>query len=56
VADEVLAHLVGLVGAEVTVTLEVTARIPDGVPDNVVRIVTENCHALKFDEQGFEVE
>lgn len=56
VADEVLAHLVGLVGAEVSVTLEVTASVPEGVPDNVVRIVTENCHTLKFDEQGFETE
>lgn len=55
-ADEVLTHLVGLVGAEVTVTLEVTARVPDGVPYDVVRIVTENCHTLKFDEQGYEVE
>ena len=55
-ADEVLAHLVGLIGAEVTVTLDITARIPDGVPDNVVRIITENCRTLKFDDQGFEVE
>ncbi|MEA3273903.1 MAG: Swt1 family HEPN domain-containing protein [Pseudomonadota bacterium] len=56
VADEVVAHLVGLVGAEVTVTLEISARIPDGAPENVVRIVTENCRTLKFDDQGFESE
>jgi len=56
VADEVLAYLVGLMGADVTVTLEITARIPDGVPDNVIRIVTENCRTLKFDDQGFESE
>jgi len=36
VADEVLAHLAGLVGADVAVTLEITARIPDGVPESVV--------------------
>jgi hypothetical protein len=56
VSDEVLAHLVGLLGAEVTVTLEITARVPAGVPENVVRIVTENCRTLKFTSQGFETE
>jgi len=56
VADEVISHLVALVGAEVTITLDITAQVPDGVPENVVRIVTENCRTLKFDEQGFETE
>jgi hypothetical protein len=56
VADEVLAHLVGLVGAEVTVTLEIAAQVPGGVPENVVRTVTENCRTLKFSSQGFEAE
>lgn len=56
VADEVLANLAGLVEAEVTVTLDISARIPDGVPDNMVRTVTENCSTLKFGEQGFESE
>jgi hypothetical protein len=54
VADEVIAHLVGLVGAEVTVTLEIDARLPGGAPDNVVRTVTENSRTLKFTNQGFE--
>ena len=54
VADEVIAHLVGLVGAQVTVTLEIDARLPDGAPDNVVRTVTENSRTLKFTSQGFE--
>jgi hypothetical protein len=56
VAGEVLPHLVGLVGADVTVILEISARVPDGVPDNVVRIITENCRTLKSDDQGFEAE
>ncbi len=56
VADEVLAQLVGLVGADVSVTLDVTASVPDGVPDSVLRMTTENCHTLKFDGQGFKVE
>lgn len=56
VADEVIAHLVGLIGANVKVTLEIEAEVPSGVPDQVVRIVTENGRALKFTSQGFEAE
>jgi hypothetical protein len=56
VAEEVIAHLDGLVGAEVTVTLEIEAKIPGGVPDTVVRTVTENSRTLKFTSQGFEKE
>ena len=56
VADEVIAHLTGLVGARVTVTLEIEAEIPSGASDHVVRIVTENSRTLKFTSQGFEKE
>jgi len=56
IADEVIAHLSGLVGAKVTVTLEVEAEIPSGAPDHVVRTVTENSRTLKFTSQGFEKE
>jgi hypothetical protein len=56
IADEVIAHLAGLVGSQVKVTLEVEAEVPAGVPDSVVRTVTENSRTLKFASQGFEVE
>ena len=56
IADEVIAHLAGLVGATVRVTLEVEAEIPSGAPDNVVRTVTENSRTLKFTSHGFEKE
>ncbi|MGC8492629.1 MAG: Swt1 family HEPN domain-containing protein [Syntrophobacteraceae bacterium] len=56
IADEVIAHLAGLVGAKVTVTLEIEAEVPSGAPDNVVRTVTENSRTLKFSSQGFEKE
>jgi predicted AAA+ superfamily ATPase len=56
IADEVIAHLVGLIGSNVRVTLEIEADIPDGAPDNVVRTVTENGRTLKFATQGFEGE
>ena len=56
IADEVIAHLSGLIGAKVTVTLEVEADIPSGAPDHVVRTVTENSRTLKFTSQEFEKE
>jgi hypothetical protein len=52
----VVAHLAGLQGAEVRVTLEIDATIPDGAPEQVVRIVTENGRTLKFTNHGFEEE
>jgi hypothetical protein len=52
----VIAHLSGIVGANVTVKLEIEAVIPDGASDQVVRIVTENSQALKFHSHGFEEE
>jgi hypothetical protein len=56
IADEVIAHLVGQLGAEVTVALEVGARLPGGAPDHIVRTVTENSRALRFSSHGFEAE
>lgn len=56
IGDEVIAHLVGLVGSDVKVTLEIEAEIPNGAPDNVVRTVTENSRTLKFKDHGFEQE
>jgi hypothetical protein len=57
IADEVITHLVGLVGSSVRVTLEIEAEIPEGAPDKVVRIVTENSRTLKFESNsGFETE
>ena len=54
IAEEVIAHLSGLIDSEVTVTLEIEADIPDGAPDDVVRTVTENSRTLKFGSHGFE--
>jgi len=54
VADEMISHLTGLVGAKVKVTLEIEAHMPDGAPEQVVRTVTENGWTLNFKSQGFE--
>ena len=56
IAEEVIAHLAGLVGARVSVTLEIDVQTAEGVPDNVVSIVSENCQTLKFTSFGFEHE
>ena len=56
VAEEVIAHLAGIVGANVKVTLDIEANIPSGASEQVVRTVTENGRTLKFREQGFEEE
>ena len=56
IADEVISHLSGIVGAEVKVTLEIEAAVPTGAPENVVRTVMENSKTLKFRSHGFEKE
>ena len=56
IADEVIAHLAGQIGAEITVTIEIDAKLPNGAPDQLVRTVTENSRTLKFDNHGFERE
>jgi hypothetical protein len=55
-SEEIIAHLAGLAGAKVKVTLEIEAEIPAGAPETVVRTVTENGRTLKFSSQGFEGE
>ena len=52
IADEVIAHLSGLVGAKVTVTLEIEAEVPAGAPDHVVRTVTGEQPDTKVHEPG----
>lgn len=56
IAEAVIAHLSGIIGATVQVTIEIEAQIPDGASDQVVRTVTENSRTLKFTHQGFEKE
>lgn len=34
--------------------MEIEATVPEGVPEEVVRVVTENCRTLKFRSHGFE--
>jgi predicted AAA+ superfamily ATPase len=51
---ELVQHLSAVEGTELELTLEITARNPDGFPEDKVRIVSENARVLKFDSFGFE--
>jgi hypothetical protein len=41
-------------GAQVEITLEIHADLPEGASDKLVRDVIENCRTLRFDPFGFE--
>ncbi|WP_322494260.1 hypothetical protein [Chloroflexus sp.] len=56
IAEEVVAHLAALANADVTVTLEIEARLPDGFSEQTIRIVSENSRVLKFEQAGFAEE
>jgi hypothetical protein len=54
IAEEVVQHLAGLVGATVDITLEIQVNLPDGASEKLVRDVTENCRTLRFTSCEFE--
>lgn len=56
IAEEVIAHLNGLLNTRVKVTLEIEADISDGAPEHVMRTVRENSRTLKFRSSEFEKE
>ena len=56
IADEVIAHLTSILGADVKVALHIEANIPNGVPKHTERTVIENSRNLNFDDSGFEDE
>ena len=57
IGQEVIAHLAGLANADVTVTIEIQANLPEGASEHIVRTVTENGRTLKFEPgSGFERE
>ena len=55
IAQEVVAHLAGLTNADITITIEIEATLPEGASDHIVRTVTENGRTLNFHPgSGFE--
>ncbi|HUU03933.1 MAG TPA: AAA+ family ATPase, partial [Myxococcota bacterium] len=54
--EEILTNLIDLPNVHAEVTLEIKVRVPGGIEEDVVRVVTENATVLKFDHAGFEKE
>ena len=55
-ADEVIVHLADLAETAVRLTLEFEARFPDGVPQHIRHVLTENGTSLEFEDIRFESE
>lgn len=53
ISKEVVQHLTDLLTANVDITLEIQAQVPEGIPENIVRTITENCRTLKFKDTEF---
>ena len=56
IGDELLNVLTGLVGSNLEVVLEVRASVPNGIPENIERAVSENARRLKFRPFEFKEE
>ncbi len=54
VVAELLQHVGGLPGAEISITLDISARLPAGFPPDIVRVLKENSRALRFRSASFE--
>lgn len=52
--EEVIQHLTSLTGTEVEIRVEIKAHRPQGLDEQTVRTVSENCRTLKFDSYEFE--
>lgn len=54
IAEEIVQHLTSINGANVEISLEIQAELPEGASEKLVRDVTENCRTLRFGNYGFE--
>lgn len=54
IAEEVIGRLIRLEDADVTITLEIQADLPQGIADADKRVISENGNTLGFDNHGFE--
>jgi hypothetical protein len=52
--EEVISHLTSADGATLEISLEVNVTALNGLSQNVVRTVSENCRTLKVKDFGFE--
>jgi len=53
IMENVVQHLAGTQGAEVELSLSISANHKDGFNDSVKRTVLEHCRTLRFDHSEF---
>ena len=53
ISSEIIGHLKALKNSNVEITLEISGTVPDGIPDEVLRTLAENCKTLKFTNYEF---
>lgn len=53
IVSEVVQPIGSINGAEVTITIVVEAKVPDGISSDKERTVNENCRTLKIDDKEF---
>jgi hypothetical protein len=51
---EILQHFSKLPKSSITVKLDIDVNIPDGVSDDFIRTISENCRTLKFETNEFD--
>jgi hypothetical protein len=54
IAEQIVRCLTSVIGADVEVTLDIQAHIPDGASPELARTNTKNYRALKLADHGFE--
>jgi hypothetical protein len=54
IVEELIQRLTSLTGTDVEITLEISARRPEGFDDSTTRTINENSRTLKFKNHGFE--
>ncbi len=52
--EEVITHLTTADGTQVEVSLEVNVQASDGLSQQIVRTVSENCRTPHVEDFGFE--
>jgi hypothetical protein len=50
---DIAANTLDLPGASITVSMDINVTIPEGIPEDIEKIVRENCKALKTEEPEF---
>ncbi len=52
--EEIIRHLSRYYDSKIEITLHINAEIPNGISEDDVRTITENCRTLRFKDFDFE--